>query len=379
MNQRVPAAECRREAKTETASLASLSAHLGLSKATISRVLTQAPAAKSIPHKTQQRILAAAQMLNYRPNLLARSLRRGKSRTIGVTVPELSEGYATLVLAGLEETLAEAGYAMMLITHHHRDTVLAQIRRMFAERAVDGIVAVDTILPSVSDIPTVTVSCPNPHAGVTNILLNHDLAAELALMHLQVLGHHRIAIIKGQSFSSDTQVRWQSIQAAAARLRLTLHPELVLQMEENLATDEPGYRATERLLLSGARFTAIFAFNDISAIGAMRALQVAGRSVPEEISVVGFDDVSLAAYHRPALTTVRQPLHHMGALAAATILNVVATGETSGASRLIVEPELVVRASTAPRCEVAEKFIAGLTSSETESRVPRPQALSASR
>ncbi len=340
----------KRPAKRGTTSLATLSDYLGLSKATISRVLSRAPAAQSIPQATQARVLAAAEALNYRPNLLARSLRRGHSMTIGVLVPELSEGYATLVLAGLEESLSAAGYAMMLITHHHRDEVLAVTHRMFMDRAVDGIVAVDTGLPSVGGVPTVTISCPNPHEGVTNIVLNHDLAAELALTHLRGLGHRRIAIIKGQAFSSDTEPRWCSIQAAAARLQLSLPRELVVQMTENLATDEPGFLAAQRLLATGAHFTALFAFNDMSAIGAMRALRVAGLRVPEDVSVVGFDDVSLAAYHQPGLTTVRQPLHRMGVLAATTVLQSMLQPDwDSGAqpARLVVEPELVVRHSTA--------------------------------
>ncbi len=331
-----------------TVSLASLSAHLGLSKASISRVLNGAPAARSIPQVTQDRILAAAQALNYRPNLLARSLRRGQSMTVGVLVPELSEGYATLVLAGLEETLSAAGYAMMLVTHHHQEAKLTDLHRIVMERAVDGIVAVDTSLPVIHSTPTVTISCPDPHDGVTNILLDHDRAAELALSHLYALGHRQIAIIKGQPFSSDTDIRWRSIQIAATRLGLSLHPKLVVQMKENLATDEPGFLAAQRLLATGIAFTAIFAFNDVSAIGAIRALQAARRQVPEHVSVVGFDDVTLAAYHRPALTTVRQPLRHMGALAAQSLLHSFTSGGNHEASHsVVVEPLFVLRNSTA--------------------------------
>ncbi len=340
-----------RDTKAGRASLATLSAHLGLSKASISRVLSRAPAAQSIPKATQDRILAAAESLNYRPNLLARSLRRGRSMTVGVLVPELSEGYATLVLAGLEETLSAAGYAMTLVTHHHQQAMLTDLHHIVMERAVDGIIAVDTSLPVINATPTVTVSCPDPHDGVTNIVLDHDRAAELALGHLHALGHRQIAIIKGQPFSSDTEIRWRSIQTAADRLSLTLHPELVVQMEENLATDEPGLLATERLLATGAAFTAIFAFNDISAIGAMRALHAAGRRVPEDVSVVGFDDVTLAAYHRPALTTVRQPLRHMGALAAQSLLRSFSAGGAHNESTcVVVEPLFIVRSSTAEVC-----------------------------
>lgn len=321
--------------------------------AAISRVLTGAPAARSIPPGTQQRILNAARELNYRPNLLARSLRRGRSMTVGVLVPELSEGYSAMVLAGLEETMSAAGYAIILISHHHRAEVLARSHEMFTDRAVDAIVAVDTVLPpSAGAIPTVTVSCPDPHEHVTNIVLNHARAAELALAHLHALGHRRIAIIKGQPFSSDTEPRWRAIAAAASAIGLELPPERVVQMQEDLATDEPGFLATERLLAQASGFTALFAFNDISAFGAMRALRKAGRSVPRDVSVVGFDDIRMAAYHHPTLTTVRQPLHRMGVLAGESVLSKLAPPAEEAPpeldrARLVVEVELIVRGSTA--------------------------------
>jgi DNA-binding LacI/PurR family transcriptional regulator len=147
------------------ASLATLSAHLGLSAAAISRVLNGVPAAKSIPKATQERIFAAAKQFNYRPNVLARSLRRGHSMTIGVLVPEVSEGYATLVLAGLEQGLLQAGYIYFLISHHHRGEIVESSLRMLAERSVDGMVAIDTVLSEASHLPTVTVSCPVEQQG----------------------------------------------------------------------------------------------------------------------------------------------------------------------------------------------------------------------
>jgi LacI family transcriptional regulator len=181
--------------------------HLGLSPAAISRVLNGVPAAKSIPKVTQDRIFAAAKHFNYRPNVLARSLRRGHSLTIGVLVPEVSEGYATLVLSGLEQGLLQAGYFYFLISHHHREDLIERSQAMLAERSVDGIVAIDTPLTKHLHLPTITVSCPREMEGVTNIVLNHRRAAELALGHLTGLGHRRIAVIKGQSFSSDTEPR----------------------------------------------------------------------------------------------------------------------------------------------------------------------------
>ncbi|HLI76485.1 MAG TPA: LacI family DNA-binding transcriptional regulator [Acidobacteriaceae bacterium] len=339
----------RRRTAEGRASLSTLSEHLGLSPAAISRVLNGAPAARSIPQATQKRIFDAARELNYRPNVLARSLRRGKSMTLGVLVPEIAEGYTALVLAGLEQGLQQAGYFYLLISHHHRADVIERSVAMMTERAVDGLIAIDTALPPHVQVPTVTVSCQEVYEGITSIVLNHDRAAELAIGYLAGLGHREIAIIKGQPFSSDTEARWQSIRSAAQRNGITLQPALVAQLEEDVPTHEPGYFAAQRLLAAGIPFTALFAFNDISAIGAIRALREAGRHVPQDVSVIGFDDIQSAAFQNPSLTTVRQPLRNMGLLAAETVLQQInADGGGQHASKLLhIDPELIVRESTA--------------------------------
>lgn len=332
-------------------SLATLSAHLGLSAAAISRVLNRSPAAQSIPAVTQDRIFAAARHFNYRPNVLARSLRRGHSMTVGVLVPEISEGYATLVLAGLEQGLMQAGYAFFLCSHHHRADVIERSQHMLVERAVDGIVAIDTLLEHPGLLPIVTVSCPIAVPGITNIILNHQRAADLALEHLLNLGHRRIAFIRGQAFSSDTGSRWDAICRSARRLGLPLQASLQAELQGDAPTHEPGFLATQRLLAAGAKFTALFAFNDVSAIGAVRALREGGLSVPHDCSVVGFDDVQSAGFQNPTLTTVRQPLHLMGQLAAEAIVahvSSIAKGHPRQETKqFVVEPELVVRESTA--------------------------------
>ncbi len=335
------------------ASLATLSKHLGLSAAAISRVLNRTAAAKSIPKATQDRIFAAAKQFHYRPNVLARSLRRGHSMTIGVLVPEVSEGYTTLVLAGLEQGLLQAGYFYFLISHHHRDEVIERSQTMFVERSVDGIIAIDTRVDADDaapmHLPMVTISCPHEQEGVTNIVLNHRRAAELAFDHLTGLGHRSIAVIKGQAFSSDTEARWQAIRHAAQRAKVTLNPKLVAQLEGDGPGHDAGYFAAQQLLVSNLPFTALFAFNDVSAIGAIRALREAGLRVPQDVSVVGFDDVQSAAFQNPGLTTVRQPLRTMGTLAAETLVRQIAgAGGGAPSKQMVVDPELVVRESTCP-------------------------------
>ena len=327
--------------------------HVGLSAAAVSRVLNNAPAAKSIPKATQERILAAAKQLNYRPNVLARSLRRGHSMTVGVLLPEVSEGYATLVLAGVEQALLQAGYVFYLVSHHHHAERVKDAQSMFVERFVDGIIAIDTLLERHTELPTITVSCPDDQEGMTNIVLNHRRAAELAIDHLAGLGHREIAFVKGQAFSSDTEPRFQAIRHAASRAGIEVDLRLVAQLDGDSPTHEPGYFAAQRLLAAGAPFTALFAFNDVSAIGAVRALREAGLRVPQDVSVVGFDDVQSAAFQNPGLTTVRQPLRTMGMLAAETLVQRI-NGPVDGPApkQLVIDPELVVREST---CTVAKR------------------------
>lgn len=327
-------------------SLKILAHHLHLSTAAVSRVLNAAPAAQSIPKSTQDRIFATAKRLNYRPNLSARSLRNRRSQTVGVLVPEVSEGYATLVLSGIEQHLLEAGYLHFLVSHHHQPAMIHRAQALLLDRSVEGIIAIDTPLACRCPVPTVTVSGHHQPAGVTNIALNHRRAAELALSHLHALGHRRLAIIKGQSFSSDTQTRWRAIRQVARQMGLELHPNLVTELRGDHPTHEPGHHAAQRLLSAPERFTAIFAFNDVSAIGAIRAIREAGLRVPEDISVVGFDDVQSAAFQNPALTTIRQPLHDMGVLAAKSVLRQI--GTQTVARQIVVDPELIARESTAP-------------------------------
>ena len=325
-----------------------LADHLGLSPASVSLVLNQAPGAAAIPRATQERIVAAARKFNYRPNTLARSLRRQRSFTIGVLVPEISEGYATLVLRGIEDRLLQEGFLYFVASHRHRRDLLDEYPRLLLDRAVEGLIAIDTPCERALPVPVVAVSGHQTTAGVTNVILNHDRAATVALKHLQSLGHRRIAVIKGQTFSSDTYIRWRAIRNAATRLNVVLDRQLVVQLEGDGPLPEAGYDITRQLLRTRPGFTAIFAFNDLSAFGAIGALRDANLRVPDDVSVVGFDDILSASSHNPPLTTVRQPLRQMGEIAAETMVKRIAAGRAAKVPRIVhVEPELIVRASTA--------------------------------
>ena len=328
-------------------SLKQLAKTLGLSPTTLSLVLNDSEKAQSIPQETKDRIFAAARELNYRPNFFARSLRSQRTYSVGVLIPELSDGYAALVLTGIEDYLLQAGYIYLVTSHRHKDNLIHQYPQLLYERSVEGLIAVDTPYEQDLPLPVVSVSGHKERPGITNIILNHEYAAELGLKHLVDLGHREIAFIKGQSFSSDTEVRWQAILSIAHQSKTRILPELTQQMEGLSASPEVGYEAAVRLLQTGKQFTALFAFIDVCAIGAIRAFREAGRRVPEDVSVVGFDDIYEAAYHIPALTTIRQPLRRMGMLAAEALVKRIAEPNASYEAFVRVEPELVVRESTA--------------------------------
>jgi DNA-binding LacI/PurR family transcriptional regulator len=328
--------------------LRELAEHLGLSVATVSLVMNRSPAAKSIPHHTQARVRAAARELNYRPNVMARMLRQQRSFTIGVIVPEISEGYAALVLSGIEDLLLQEGYFYFVVSHRHRNDLIDEYPRLLQQRAVEGLILVDTLSQAGVSVPIVAVSGHKHLPGVTNISLNHSRAARLALDHLSSLGHRRIAFIKGQVFSSDTEIRWKAVRAAAHELGLTVDDKLTVQLQSESPTPQPGYDMTCKLLQTALPFTALFAFNDISALGAIRALREAGRRVPEDVSVIGFDDIQSAAYQNPGLTTIRQPLREMGMTAAETLVRRISAPKNADYPKnIVVEPELIVRGSTA--------------------------------
>jgi DNA-binding LacI/PurR family transcriptional regulator len=181
--------------------------------------------------------------------------------------------------------------------------------------------------------------------GVANIVLDQERGARVALEHLLALGHRKIAFMKGQPRSSDSEDRWKAVCKVARELGLKMDPDLIVNLEIDDPSPQVGHPYAKQLLARKKPFTALFAYNDISAIGAIRAIQEEGLRVPQDISVVGFDDIPWAAYHTPSLTTVRQPLVEMGQMAAETLIQMIEhDGEHS--SEIAIEPTLVVREST---------------------------------
>jgi DNA-binding LacI/PurR family transcriptional regulator len=342
--------ECIHVGKTQVKpiSLKELAAILELSQSTVSRIVNGEAAAHRIAAETQQRVLHAAALYGYTANAVARSLRQKRTYTIGVIVPEISEGYSTAVLSGIEDELLKDGFFYFVVSHRHRPELLEGYPRMMLARAVEGIIAVDSPLEEVLPVPVVSVSGHKWREGVINIELDHGQAAHLGLSHLKSMGHSRIAFIKGQAFSSDTNQRWQAIESVAKSLGLFVDPELVMQLQSPEPGPGPGLEVTRQLLQMKRKFTAIFAFNDVTAMGAIQALREAGLRVPRDVSVLGFDDVAAAATNHPPLTTIHQPLRDMGQVAASTLLGLIREDMPHPhPAAITVYPKLVVRRSTA--------------------------------
>lgn len=328
-------------------SLRTLGEYLNLSPATISLVLNNAPGVRSIPQETRDRVTEAAAKFDYRPSFYARSLRKRQSFSVGVLVPELSDSYATQVLAGVEEFLIEEGYFYLTASHRRKPDLIEEYPRLLMERSVEGFIVIDTILEKSLSLPVVVVAGHRKIEGVTNVVLDQRRAAELALRHLYQLGHRKIAFMRGGSHSSDADDRWSCLMAVARDLKVPIVPDLCVQLELRVSTPELGFVPTNELLSRGAEFTALVCYNDIAAIGAIRALMNHSLRVPEDVSVVGFDDIQGAAFHNPSLTTIRQPLHEMGAVAARILLQRI-RGQASFPDVVPIHPELVIRESTCP-------------------------------
>jgi DNA-binding LacI/PurR family transcriptional regulator len=332
--------------KPAVITLKAVAQHIGLTPGTVSAVLNDSPSARSIPQETKNRIHAAAKELNYRPNFFARTLRNKRTYTIGVIAEEIGDSYSSAIISGIEQYLRKRDYFFLTVVHRHDPELLNRYSQLLSERGVEGIITVDTTVQDEPMLPTVAVAGHKKLKGVTNIILDHVRAAVLALNHLKDLSHERVAFMKGNPLSSDANDRWDAICQVAAEIGMKIDPELTVQIDTDDPTPMLGYPFAKQLLARKRPFTALFAYNDISAIGAIRAFQEQGLRVPQDVSVLGFDDIPGAAFHTPSLTTVQQPLNRMGEVAAQVLLERI-QDKKEYPPEIAVEPELVVRESTA--------------------------------
>jgi len=326
-------------------SLKHVAEYLGVHPTTVSVVLNDVPG-RSISQATRDRIKAAAKEFNYQPSLLARSLRNQKTLSIGILVPDLAESYHNQIAVGIGDHLMESGYFYFTAHHRRKKNLIDKYSQMLLGRGVDGLIAIDTPLDHSFPVPAVGVAAHRLIKGITNVVLDHRRAAELILAHLQSLGHRRIVFVRGQEFSGDARERWRYLLEIAREKGIPVRPELVFQLKSDTHSPELGFPVVKQLISRKEQFTAVVAFNDMSAIGMIRALADAKIRVPADVSIIGFDDIEAAEFTIPRLTTVRQPLSEMGRIAAQCVLQRIQRLE-GFRQEITVEPELVVRESTA--------------------------------
>ncbi len=362
MNRRYPACHTGPVAASKKTSngnkrvrLKDIADRLGVSPATVSLVLNRAPAGEAISQATKDRVIATAKEMGYRPDLLARSLRYGTSLSIGVLVPYLGEDYSAGVMGGVEKYLAQNGYFCLTASHRWDHDLLTENLNRLKDRSVDGLILVGTPVDESPGLPAVAVAGRQALPGVTNVVIDHDIAADLALSYLTEHGHEHIAFLKGHPLNADTPDRWRAISRTAEQKGIKVRDKWTKQLSD-LPDSDPfspearyrkGYEIGRELLAEGGGFTALFSFNDVSAIGATRAFLDAGLEVPGDISVIGFDDIKSAKFQNPSLTTIHQPLAEMGELAARTLIDRL-RGREEKRDFLMVEPSLIVRNSSGP-------------------------------
>jgi LacI family transcriptional regulator len=325
-----------------------LAERLGLSRTTISQILNDVPEATRFSEDTRQRVVETAKKLGYRPNYFARSLGKKHNYLIGVLAPDFGNGFEATVLSGFERRLLNTGYTSFISTHLWSPALLQQHIETLCDRGVEGLLLINSSPSEAPGIPTVTICTDRSPLWSTRVSIDNALGVDKAINHLAGLGHKEIAFIKGPKGSGDTEERWNAILATCRSLGIKVDPRLTVQLEllEPTGTRhaEEGRVAAHSLLRCGKRFTALVAFNDISALGAMTALREAGLSVPEDVSVVGFDDIEFASIAYPPLTTIRQPLHEMGAMAAELLLRKLSNDES--VENVRISPDLIVRSSS---------------------------------
>lgn len=328
-----------------------VSRRANVSVSTVSRVLN---GTTPVAEPTRRRVLEAIEDLDYRPNAFARGLATNRSGGIGITINDISSPYYGAILRGVEEVVEEAGMHLMVSSGHARAGAEREAVEFLLERRVDAVIVQaeglsdeDLLeLDRATDTPVVVFGRLVAELERRCVRLDNETGGEIATRHLLAHGHRRVAHIAGPLAYPDSRDRLHGYRRALEQAGIGYDDRLVVESDFR---ETGGVTAARRLLERAPDLSAIFVANDQMAAGALRAVRDAGRSVPSDISLVGYDDVLLARYLYPALTTVRQPLREMGRAAAEIALERLDTdrGDTTKEVRREFDPELVIRQSVA--------------------------------
>ncbi|MFO1414205.1 MAG: LacI family DNA-binding transcriptional regulator [Burkholderiales bacterium] len=330
------------------ATIKEIAQRANVSSATVSHVINNT---RFVSDEVRGRVEAAVQALGYVPNALARSLRKRDTRTLGMMIPDIGNAFFAELVRAVEDECYRQGYSLVLCnTDDDPARQVAYLQTLMAKR-VDGLVLIaagrDAELARLlhaSWLPLVVVDREIEGVAGDLVEVDHEQGGYLAATHLLSLGHRRIAVIAGPSGLAVSRQRVAGCVRALREAGVALPAEHLVHAD---FTTEGGHGAAAALLALRHRPTAIFACNDLSALGAIHAARAARLRVPDDLSVVGFDDIALAAFVSPRLTTIRQPKQRIGALAAQLLIARVA-GQRTDAVRKILPPELEPGATTAP-------------------------------
>ena len=320
----------------------------GVSTATVSRTLAEP---EKVSEATRTKVQSAIKRSGYVRNELARSFRMQSTQTILVLVPDIGNPFYSLIIQGLEEVAQKHGYRLLLGDTQNRPERESEYLQSVMQRQVDGVISLGHTLPQVLEfkdgksVPLV-MACEYLHdATVSSISIDNVAAAALATRHLLDLGHRRIAFINGPAQTPLSKDRLRGYREALKDAGVAYDKSLVVRGDFSLLSGE---RAASALLDEKIKFSAVFAANDAMGIGAIKVLRARKLKVPEDISVVGFDDIEFAQYVEPPLTTIHQPRREIGR---ATMTRMIARLNDGAAPPLqvVLEHELVVRGSTARR------------------------------
>ncbi|MBU1065091.1 LacI family transcriptional regulator [bacterium] len=322
----------------------------GFSTATVSRVINETGKVKIT---TRRKVLNAIKELNFSPNISAQILQSKQSKIIGMVFPDASSIYFSEIIRGIINLVNKYGFQIIIGSAHDEEEELKTASRFLNGRTVDGLVMMAPSLtneelfniPINHNTPVVFISVPPEKAGMTTVVLDNFNSAIKMTQHLIKLGHRRIAFIHGSPHNYDSKRRYAGYLKALENEGI---PEsLKLEAEGNF-TEDSGYKACQQLLKTEPRPTAIFAANDAMAIGAIEAVKDSGLKVPDNIAIVGFDDISTSQYITPALTTVRVPLYEMGQLVGKTLLQKINSDSKEHltvAEQIVIPLEIIVRES----------------------------------
>jgi DNA-binding LacI/PurR family transcriptional regulator len=333
----------------------------GFAQSTVSIVLSQAPLSRYVAATTREHIRAVAEQLGYHPDAYARSLRRRRSQTVGVLAFDLSDPFCIPVVRGIQAGLQAANYLPLLMDAQAKRGLFDGYLQMVLESRSEGLIVIASWIFDEADlladlkknhVPIVIVARDWTTRGISSVLVDNEAGGALAMRHLHELGHRQIAVIRGPEELFASTPRWAGAQRLAAEVGIQLDPRLVFQLPGNLdptSCFQGGLDFSKQMLGSTRPFTAVLAFDDLTALGVVRGLSGAGQRVPEDYSVLGFDDVLPATVATPGITTIRQPLKEMGLRAAEWVLKEVKAKEQKAelAPQLYkAQPELVIRMSS---------------------------------